>query len=268
MIDLFQNSDILTGIRTQLLRTYTELIGLSHRRKCELGVVQRPHYGYCAYYAGVLAERLDEPRVSLIELGVGDGAGLRSLESHVDLLEEELDVCFEIHGFDTGQGLPSPRKVYDLPYCYGENAYAMDVDEVRASLDRAQLHLGDVAETIPEFVEAGCFAPIGTVFFDLDYYTSTRDALALFDAPPKQLFPRVTCYFDNITSDPLIAFNENTAELRAIKEFDATRSNQTLTRISLKHSLRHNENIRPHCLFTYQDFSHPQYETPIWPTDD
>jgi hypothetical protein len=38
-----------------------------------------------------------------------------------------------------------------------------------------------VKETVPSFLQGGDFPPVGFVSFDLDYYSSTADALAIFD---------------------------------------------------------------------------------------
>jgi hypothetical protein len=77
----------------------------------------------------------------------------------------------------------------------------MDERKLRARLHRADLRLGDVAQTVRELMSSD-FAPIGFVANDLDLYTSTRDSLAIFEAKPERLLPRVTMYFDDLFGYP------------------------------------------------------------------
>jgi hypothetical protein len=68
-------------------------------------------------------------------------------------------------------------------------------------LRSAKLHLGPVSETIAAFVDAG-HPPVAFAAFDLDYYSSTRDALRLAAAPTDRLMPRFLAYFDDILGYP------------------------------------------------------------------
>lgn len=59
--------------------------------------------------------------------------------------------------------------------------------------------------------------PIGFVSFDLDLYSSTRDALQIFALPDKRMLWHVPLYLDDIE----FLFNHNFAgELLAIDEFN------------------------------------------------
>jgi hypothetical protein len=93
----------------------------------------------------------------------------------------------------------------------------MDVDGLRARLKPGtDLILGDVAETVPRFVQNLRF-PVGFVSVDLDLYSSTLDALRLFTLPGRQMLQHTPMYFD----DTLMAFNHQFAgELLAIEEFN------------------------------------------------
>ena len=63
----------------------------------------------------------------------------------------------------------------------------------------------------------GTFAPVAFVSFDLDLYSSTRDALKLFEGEYGWVLPRVVCYFDDIIGYTFSDFN---GERLAIHEFN------------------------------------------------
>ena len=71
------------------------------------------------------------------------------------------------------------------------------------------------------------------VSFDLDLYSSTIEALRLFEGDAEVLLPRVHCYFDDITGFTYADFN---GERRAILEFNERKS---LRKISSFYGLSH-----------------------------
>ena len=115
---------------------------------------------------------------------------LVALEVISSQVEKALGVKIEIVGFDTGNGLPAPRDYRDLPHLWEKGFYEMDQDMLRARLRRAQLVLGDISETSREWLRSD-HAPIGFVAFDLDYYSSTKAAFALFEGDAGSHLPRV-----------------------------------------------------------------------------
>jgi hypothetical protein len=123
-------------------------------------------------------------------------------------------------GFDTGQGMPPPVDWRDHPERFGAGDFQMDQALLTARLPpTCRLILGPVAETVPEFVQTGLTpaAPLGFVAFDLDYYSSTKQAVPLLtdlDAA-KYLFLPVL-YFDDIV---LPYYSDWGGELLAINEF-------------------------------------------------
>jgi hypothetical protein len=64
----------------------------------------------------------------------------------------------------------------DGPNLRLDEQFPMDEAALRRELRRAKLHLGRVETTVPEFVR-GTFVPVAFISFDLDLYSSTRDAL-------------------------------------------------------------------------------------------
>jgi hypothetical protein len=175
-----------------------------------------PQYTWGVLQAAHLARALGMGRISVAEFGVAGGNGLVALEVAAEKVEAIYGVRIDVHGFDTGKGLPKPIDYRDLPHGYREFEYVMDVDKLRSRLQRAQLHIGLVAETVVKFLE-GQPAPVAFVSFDLDYYSSTVDAFKIFEADHRLLLPRVHCYFDDIMG---MSYSEYTGERLAIVEFN------------------------------------------------
>lgn len=187
---------------------------------------------YRAYAWGVLqgatlAKILGHRRMSVFEFGVAGGTGLVSLERVADLVEQKTSLGIDVYGFDTGRGLPKPQDHRDVPYMWEEGDFAMNENELRARLKRAQLNLGLVEETVPEFVRTS-FAPVGFISIDLDLYSATKPALTLLDADSANLLPRVFCYFDDTMG---YGYNDFTGERLAIHEFNAEHATRKLSPI-------------------------------------
>ena len=182
--------------------------------RVRFGVFPRPQYAFGVYYAADLAKRLGLPSISVIEFGVAGGRGLLALESIAELIGNELGVTIHVTGFDSGHGMPKPLDYRDLPHVWAGGFYAMDEDKLRATLSpKTELVLGDVAAVVGRWKAP---APVGFVAFDLDYYSSTKAALSLFeDAEERPHLPRVYCYFDDIIWPARACHNEYTGELGA-----------------------------------------------------
>jgi hypothetical protein len=123
---------------------------------------------------------------------------------------------------------------------------------------RADIVIGDVAETVKSWT-GPTDAPLGAVMFDLDFYTSTRDALPILKTPAA--LPRVWCYMDDISGYPENAYSDSIGVRLAIREF-----NQHLDRQNA------NDHISPAFVFRglssepwheqiyiYHRLSHPDY---------
>jgi hypothetical protein len=154
----------------------------------------------------------------VIEFGVAGGNGLLALERLADAVESIFPTSVDVLGFDTGAGLPKPADYRDMPNLWSEGWIKMDVSKLRSRLSRARLILGLVGQTVPEIVQSG-IAPVGFVSFDVDFYSSTLDALKLFDAGEQLLMPRIYCYFDDILG---FTFGDHVGERLAITDFNAS----------------------------------------------
>jgi len=164
-------------------------------------------------------------------------------------------------GFDSGEGLPTTRDVRDLHYVWPAGSFQMDWPALEKRLaGRAQLILGNISETGSDW-QPPADAPLGAVLFDLDLYTSTRDALPLLTK--SNVLPRVWCYFDDIFGDnPEMALTDFIGEGAAVREFNdhpdrsILRDNVSPARIfdGMMSEAWHQK------MYIYHRLSHPQYE--------
>jgi hypothetical protein len=178
--------------------------------------VLRPSYTWGVLHSVHLAKTLGINRVSVIEFGVAGGNGLIALDRVAEKLESMMGVVIDVYGFDTGVGLPKPEDYRDLPNLYTESSFCMDVDGLKKRLNKAQLKLGLVENTIPQFIDSGA-APVAFVSIDLDYYSSTMQAFKILEAGAALLLPRIHFYFDDIMG---FTFSEYNGERLAIADFN------------------------------------------------
>lgn len=188
--------------------------------KLKYDAMPRPEYAYGLFHAASQARALDYPAITALELGVGPGDGLAALEAAAGEVERLVGIRIDVIGMDTGRGLPPPEDYRDLPYCWAEGDFWIPPERIRARLKRAELVLGNVRETAPALLRRESLAPIGFISFDLDYYSSTRDAMVLIEAPPRLLLPRVFCYMDDAIGTDRELHCDHVGELLAIREFN------------------------------------------------
>lgn len=239
-------------------------LGRFHTR-CDYDAYPRPAYAYGIQQASVLAHRLGLPAISVIELGVAGGTGLLALEQLAADATRAVGVHVEAHGFDGGVGLPAPRDPQrDLAYNYPKGAFEMDQAALRSRLRTSHLHLGSLADTIAAFIAAE-EPPIGFIAFDLDYFSSSVQALALCDAPPPRLLPRVWCYLDDVIGRDQALHCDWVGELAAVRHYNDAREHR---KMALIHGLSH-KRVWPapwnDSMFALHCFDHPDYSTYIGP---
>jgi hypothetical protein len=220
----------------------------------------RPKYTYCVYQGALLAKKLGYTRVSMIEFGVAGGNGLLCLEREAAKAGKKLGVEIDVYGFDTAEGLPSLLDYRDLPFAWRKGAFGMNYDSLKKRLKRAKLVIGDIRETAGDFVKNYDPAPIAAVFHDMDYYSSTKAALRIFDADNKYQLPRIFSYFDDIGGTNLALMSDYTGERLAIKEFN---DSHELKKISPAYNLLERTHIKywHHQVFVLHTFDHEKYNT-------
>jgi hypothetical protein len=230
--------------------------------------LERPYYGYCLYQAANEAKKLGIKRISTMEFGVAGGHGLINLERHAEQISRITGIGIDIYGFDIETGLPASSDYRDLPYIWQKGFYKMDVPVLKRRIKTStQLVIGDVAKTVPKFIKRK-IEPIGFITFDLDFYSSTKEAFLLLKANQTKLLPRVFLYFDDIVGNDEEIHSEYAGELLAISEFNKGFRNRKIAKIN---SLFHKRVIKStwsDMIFVLHTFDHPLYNKYIFSSKD
>jgi hypothetical protein len=260
LLNLLKLAAYPTPLRPVLARKVIKHLSfLPYEDRLALAAVERPHYGYCIFQAAKLASLLGYPRISAIEFGCGGGNGLVNAETHIAEVKKIFGVEIELYGFDMGSGLPRPTDYRDMPYYFQPGLYKMDRTSLEREIKHAKLVIGDVRDTCATFFDKYDPAPIGCMFQDLDFYSSTSAALSLFSADASHFLPRIFMNFDDIIGDnEFWLCTDYTGERLAIEEFNR---NHQSKKISKEYSLplRYPDQWWPHHVYIYHDFGHPRY---------
>lgn len=255
----FRNS--LPGAATRaLIKQTAKHFNYSLEFRVDMLAVERPHYAWCMLNAARLAQRLGHDSVAAIEFGVAGGNGLAYMCEVAKEIEGTTGVKVECYGFDTGQGMPEPEGVYDLPFWFAAKQYKMDEAALHKRVPEAKLVIGNIKETIDGFIDASKPAPIGAIFNDTDYHSSTRETFRLYDklaTHPQHFLPRQFIYFDDILGAELEMYGPHNGQLRAIDEFNAA---QDGIRIHRNQNLLHQDYLPYRYQIYYAHlFEHPDY---------
>jgi hypothetical protein len=230
--------------------------------------IDRPYYAYGLYQAALEAKSLGIGRISAFEFGVAAGTGLVLLEKLASQITKLTGIEIDVYGFDMEIGLPESSTYKDVPYIWQKGFYKMDVKKLRSNLKSStQLVLGNVKKTVPKFIKKS-IAPIGFIAFDLDYYTSTRDAFKLFDISNASMLPRIYCYFDDIVGTDEEVLCEYVGELLAIQEFNQKHKNQKIAKINGLFHKRVIKSTWSDMIYVLHNFAHKKYNTYIYPLKD
>lgn len=219
---------------------------------------ERPWHAYGMYLAALEARALGVPAIAAAEIGVAAGDGLVIMETIAAEVERETGVEIALYGFDTGTGMPPPQDHRDLPYAWQAGFYRMDEQALRDRLVRAELIIGDVARTAPEFAVADR-PPLGYASIDVDYYSSTLAAFPMLEADENRLLPRPLLYFDDVIGDDLELHSTFAGQLAAIETFNVEHAERKIAKI---HGLRHKRIVDAGWhdqLFALHCFDHPRY---------
>lgn len=230
--------------------------------------LDRPHYAYCMFGAASMAKRLGQNRISAIEFGVAGGNGLKFMCDLSVEVKKRTGVSIDCYGFDTGKGMPPPDGPKDLPYWFKEAQYAMDEPALRAKVPDGNLVIGEVKDTIPSFCESHDPAPIGAIFNDVDYWSSTRDSFELFNfakSRPQNFLPRTYMYFDDILGWEHEMYGPFNGQLAAMHEYNASQED---VKIHLNQNLLPQTHLKyRHQIYYAHLFAHPDYNKYIGNAD-
>lgn len=204
---------------------YVKRLSGNLRRQERWDTWSRPNYLTGVLRAADQAKIEGVPAISVFEFGVAGGNGLVALQEVAAAVERETGIRVSVFGFDLGheQGLPAFSGDYrDHPDKWQTGDFPMNEPVLRARLtERTTLILGNVAETVPHFVETALVHPVGFVAIDVDLYSSARDALQIFTHPKRKMLLHVPMYFDDIQ---FFSSHKFAGELLAIDEVNRSNS--------------------------------------------
>jgi hypothetical protein len=230
----------------------------STRAKAAFDVLVRQQHAYGLLDAADAARERELRRVTVVELGVGGGAGLLNICDLARRVTEETAVEFDIVGFDTGEGLPPPADFRDHPELYTAGSFPHDREALQRALPpNARIVYGDLRNTIDEFVESLTpESPLGFATLDVDYYSSSTHALRLFLGDARCYLPTVPVYVDDVHERTHTRF---AGELLAIEEFNAEHE---LRKLDVDRSLAYSR-VFKHAewlqhMFRLHVFDHPE----------
>lgn len=189
----------------------------SFRMKVAFDLIVRQQYVSSILLTADRAKEFGKSGVTIVELGVADGAGLLNMCKIAQRASEATGIDFRVAGFDTGTGMPPADDYRDYPEAYRQGDFAINVERLRNALPPfAELIISDVSQTIQHFVRR--LSPdhlIGFVTVDVDYYSSAKKSLAILQGEPQKYLPRVVVHLDDIGdefcspwSGELLAVNE------------------------------------------------------------
>lgn len=228
--------------------------------------VERPYYAYGLYRSAMEAKALHIKRISVYEFGVAKGDGLLSLEQLSEQVTRITGVSFDVYGFDLGAGLPEPSDYRDLPFIWKKGFCQMDVSTLKHKLKKSStLILGNVKKTLPKFLKQK-IAPVGFIAFDLDFYTSTKYALRIFDTKERNLLPRVYCYFDDVIGTDEEIMCEYTGELLSISEFNKNHKDRKVAKINGMYHKRVIKSTWSDMMYVMHYFKHKHYNAYVFPS--
>jgi len=186
-------------------------------------LVRRREHAYSLLQAADWALDRGIKKLTVIEAGVASGKGLWNMIRIGERVTAVTGVKFEFAAFDTGTGMPPPIDYRDHPEVFSTGDFPMgDFDALRKSLpSNAKLYIGNVAETIPEFLaKLTPEAPVGYVVIDVDYYSSAKAAMEVLKGPADCYLPLTITYFDDVGAVVFPWANDWCGERLAIREFN------------------------------------------------
>jgi hypothetical protein len=283
---------VLTDVRLTVLRILRRLNMLSWSTSALLGAEKaHSYYSFGLASACQEAKALGLKRVSALEFGVAGGKGLLALARAARHCQKEFGIQVDVLGFDSGLGMPEDQGFQDAPYLWGKGDFRMNLEVLRDALPKStNVILGDVSDSVQLYLSSlhkvndtevnngsplpsnledypnsaptmlkkeeifDAKVPIAFVAFDLDYYSSTKSALRIFDGAT--CLPRVWTYFDDLDY-----ISRETGEWLAIEEFNSEHNGHYISEVGL--SLPSWVNWA-HRIRVVHRYGHPLYNKPLF----
>ena len=208
---------ITEPLHLNLISLFVFLFG-SLKLKIAFDLVLRLPYAYSILESAERAKKLGLKKISIIEFGVANGAGLKNMQDLARKITKITSIEIDVYGFDTGKGMPPPQSFKDHPELYQEGDFEMNIQLLKSKLnDNTKLIIGEINSTIKEFIKKDFSdAPIAFLNIDVDYYSSSVDCLEVLKIPANQLMPSVIIYLDDLED---YTHNSWCGELAAVNEF-------------------------------------------------
>lgn len=191
----------------------------SYRAKVAFDLQVRQQFAFPILHAADVANQHGVSKVTILEFGVADGAGLRNMCALAARTTKATGIKFDVVGFDRIGGLPAPMDHRDHPEVWPEGEFTNDMEAVARSLPpNGHLIVGDIKDTVAPFLqEIDPAAPIGFISIDVDYYSSAKACLDVLLGPSTKYLPTVSVYLDDIGVETA---NPWCGELLAVEEFN------------------------------------------------
>lgn len=205
-------------IHLNLMSLFVYCFGTT-RAKISCDLIPRPQHAWGILWAADSAKRYGYKKITIIELGVAAGVGFLNLCDIARRVTSITGISINLVGVDGGKGLPIPKDYRDHPELYKQGGGTMDIDRLRKIIPQnASLIIGDVSETYKEVTKKiSAESPLGFVCIDLDFYSSTSEALKIFLDDAEKYLPCLPCYVDDIFAPE---HNQWCGEMFAINEFN------------------------------------------------
>jgi hypothetical protein len=248
-------------LHLNFMALFVALFG-SVRAKIYFDLIVRQQHAYALLASADLAKQYGFRKLTAIEFGVADGAGLLNICKIAQRITGATGIEFNIIGFDAGSGMPEPVDYRDHPEYYATGDFEMQApDALRRRLpDNAQLVIGNVRDTVPRFLNnLSSEFPIGFVSIDVDYYSSTVDALKILEGDPNLYLPMVEMYLDDVDFP---GHSEFAGEILAAKDFSAAHEMRKISTATFlrEHRLFKNAKWISH-MYRLHVFDHPKRAT-------
>jgi hypothetical protein len=204
-------------LHMNFLSLFVLLLG-NLRQKIDFDLIIRQNHAYGLLNVADQAKQLGYKRISVFEFGVAAGAGLLNLQAIAKKVTAFTGVGFDIYGFDGGTGMPPPKSYKDHPELYQTGDFPMNFTKLSEKLEKnTQLIIGPIAESIGKLARIDFSdAPIAFISLDVDYYSSSVDALNLLKYEASNYLPRVVIYLDDVEE---LFHNSFCGEQAAVNEF-------------------------------------------------
>lgn len=231
-------------------------------RKIDYDLLPRQPYAFglqqAFEFAAAHREKLAIKRLVIIEFGVASGAGLLNLCRLSERLSAHYGVECRIVGFDTGEGMPPPVDYRDHPEKYLDGDFVPhDTAALESALPaNASVIYGNVGETLAK-LELGPGEVVGFVSIDVDYWSSARDCLTLFDKTATRFLPKTPVYLDDVNN---VDHHSFAGELLAVSEFNEAHERRKIVRMNGLRNWRIFKNaLWLDQMFWFFDFDHSYF---------